>query len=704
MAPEIEPNTKLQIAHVLVMDVVQYSTLLITEQTRVMADLTDIVRSTTRFRRAEREGNLVRIPTGDGMALVFFDDPQAPLECAIEITDAVKSHPGIPLRMGIHSGPVNIVVDVSDRSNVAGAGIDMAQRVMDCGDAGHILLSKRVAEDLVPFPRWNAHLHELGECEVKHGRRISLVNFYTEEIGNPNSPKKCLASQEHGRRNFTVLAAVTTAGLLVIVAVAVAVFRKPGSPKFTGTPLPAKSIAVLPFENLTPDPDNAYFAGGIQEEILTRLSRIADLKVISRTSTQRYKSAPANLNEIAQQLGVAHILEGTVQKAADQVRVNVQLIDATTDSHLWADEYDRKLTDVFAVESEIATKIANTLQAKLTAAEEETIALRPTNDTDAHQLYLRGRYFWDKQSGENIDKAIDYFNQAIAKDPKYAAAYAGLSDCYRVRFFWAQNPTRSERAADMDKAKINAEKALRIDDTLGEAHESLASILFLTEFDIAGAKREFERALELNPNDATAHGWIAYTVLLAHVEMDRAITEAKRALELDPFSLFVNANVGEVLMLARRYSEAIAQERKTLELDSNYYLARQDLGQALELSGRVDEAIAEYEKPHSVGQEPYVLAYRAHAYGIKGDRAKAAELLNEMKELAKRRDVWSFGFALAYLGLGDKDEAMKWLERTYDRKEFEMISMLRVHPMLDPLRGDLRFEKFADRVLPVVTK
>jgi TolB-like protein/Flp pilus assembly protein TadD len=695
-----ESNLPLQIGHVLTMDVVAYSKLLITEQTRVMSDLTDVVKNTERFRRAQNARKLVRIPTGDGMALVFYDDPQAPIECAMEIAAALKSHPEIRIRIGIHSGPVNQVVDVSERSNVAGAGIDMAQRVMDCGDAGHILLSKRVADDLAPFPRWNPFLHELGECEVKHGRKISLVNFYTDDLGNPNPPKKCLISQKQRARKIPLIAAVTITALALVFAVVV--FRK--SEHKSGPLLPAKSIAVLPFENLSPDPENAYFAAGIQEEILTRLSRIADLKVISRTSTQRYKSAPTDLSEIAHQLGVSNILEGTVQRAADQVRVNAQLINATTDSHLWAEKYDRKLTDVFAVESEIATKIANTLQAKLTAAEQQTLGARPTNDTEAHQLYLRGRYFWGKQSAENIDRAIDYFNQAIAKDPEYAAAYAGLSDCYRVRFFWAQNPTPSERLADMQKAKVNAEKALRIDDTLGEAHESLASILFQTEFDIAGAKREFERALELNPNDATAHGWIAYTVLLARSELDRAVAEAKRALELDPFSPFVNANVGELLMLARRYPEAIAQERKTLELDPNYFLARQDLAQALELSGHVDQAIAEYEKPHAVGQEPYVLAYRAHAYGIKGDRAKATELLNEMKELARHRDVWLFGFALAYLGLGDKDEAMNWLDRAYERKEFEMIALLRVHPMLDPLRGNSRFEKFVNRVLPVVPK
>ena len=701
--PETESNPKVKIGHVLTMDVVEYSTLLITEQTRLMAELARIAKNTNRFRQAEAEGKLIRIPTGDGMALVFLDDPEAPMECAVEITREIKNHPDIRLRMGIHSGPVNQVVDVSDRSNVAGAGIDTAQRVMDCGDAGHILLSRRLAEDLAPFPKWNPHLHDLGECEVKHGRKISLVNFYTDDIGNPELPKKCRTSRASNRRKFPLLAGAAAAAVLLIVAFTL--FQMSGTSRWgmhrlSSASLPAKSIAVLPFENLSQDPDNAYFADGIQEEILTRLSRIADLKVISRTSAQRYKSAPSDLPQIARQLGVAHILEGTVQKAADQVRVNVQLINAQNDSHLWAEKFDRKLTDVFAVESEIAGKIANTLQAKLTASEQEGITARPTNDSDAHQLYLRGRYFWGKQTGADLEKAIDYFNQAISMDPQYAAAYAGLSDCYRVLFFWRPNPASRERLDYMQKARAAAEKALKIDDTLGEAHESLASILFLTEFNIADAKREFERALELNPNYVTAHMWFGATVLPALGQMDRALAEMRRAVGLDPFSPFVNSALGYLYLVLRRYPEAIAQERKTIELNPDYYLSHQDLAQALELSGRIDEAIAEYEKPHGSSYEPYVLAYRAHAYGIKGDREKALQLLNEMKELSKERDVWSFGFAFAYLGLGDRDEALKWVERSYQGKEYEMFAWIKIHPMLDPLRGDPRFEAFVNRILP----
>jgi tetratricopeptide (TPR) repeat protein len=420
---------------------------------------------------------------------------------------------------------------------------------------------------------------------------------------------------------------------------------------------------------------------------------------MARTSTQKFKSSPENLPEIAKQLGVRNILEGSVQKVNDQVRVNVQLINAMTEAHLWAEIYDRKLVDIFAVESDIAGKIANVLQTKISASERERITAGPTGDSDAHQLYLRGRYFWGKQTGPDLQKAIEYFNQAIAQDPNYAVAYAGLSDCYRVLFFWSENPTAAEKAADMQKARVAAEKALAIDDTLSAAHESLAGIIYFTEFDLGRAKREFERALELDPNNATARAWFAYTVLPAIGDMDRAIAEIRRAIALDPFSPNFNAGLGYLLIMARHYPEAITQCRKAIELEPGYYLAHQNLAQALELSGHFEEAIAEYQKPHPASHEPYVLAFRAHVYGIKGDRATANRLLEEMKTLEQSHDLWPFGFALAYLGLGNKTEAINWLERGYEQKEYDMLGLLQLHPMLDPLRDDPRFEALVQKVV-----
>ncbi|PYL37742.1 MAG: hypothetical protein DMF34_09135 [Verrucomicrobia bacterium] len=704
MTPEGESGPKVEIGHVLMLDVVEYSTLLITEQSRVMSELKRIVRSTARLQQAEADGKLVCVPTGDGMLLVFFNEPEAPIVCAMEISAAIKNHPEIRLRMGIHSGPVNQVLDVNERANVAGAGIDLAQRVMDCGDAGHILLSKRVADDLAPFPRWNPHLHDLGECEVKHGRKVSLVNFYTDTVGNPELPKKCaLAKAKPLLPRRRALIGATVLLILALVIGSLIFLRRttlrPGTMTSSAPQPNTKSIAVLPFENLSHDPDNAYFADGIQEEILSRLSKIADLKVISRTSTQRYKSKPDNLLEIAKQLGVAHILEGTVQKAADQVRVNVQLINAQNDSHLWADKFDRKLADVFAVETEIASKIADTLQAKLTGSEQQAISSRPTESSEAHQLYLRGRYFVGKRGAENLTKAVDYFNQSVAKDPNYALAYAGLSDCYDLLPQWSQ----MSRAEYVSKAKSAAIKALQLDDSLAEAHTSLAAALF-SELNFRESKREFERAIELNPNYAFAHYSFGYTVLPALGEFDLAITELRRAVDLDPFSVIINANLGYGYVVARRYPEAIAQLQKTLELDPNFWTTHRNLGEALELSGQLDQGITEYEKSYKFSNDDHALAYLAHAYALKGEREKALQLFTQMRELEQRGIVWSFGFALVYLGLGDKSEAVNRLERSYQNKEAAKISLIKVEPLLDPLRGDPRFEKLANEIVALNVK
>src|SRR5438105_3688549 len=305
MAAEVKKEIQLEIAHVLFIDIVGYSKASSNEQRAAIDELTQAVRTSEQFQNAEAAGRLIKIPTGDGMALVFYKSPEEPVECALEIGRALKEHR--QLRMGVHSGPVSGVIDVNGQANLAGAGLNIAQRVMDCGDAGHSLLSKRVADDLGEYEHWRPLLHDLGECEVKHGVRVSIVNLHTDEVGNAQLPKKFRALKKHRARMHWAAATGALLALAAIVA-GIAMFSRNRVPSTLSAP--EKSIAVLPFENLSRDPDNAYFAEGIQDEILTRLSKIADLKVISRTSTQHYKSAPENLPEIARQLGVAHIVEG----------------------------------------------------------------------------------------------------------------------------------------------------------------------------------------------------------------------------------------------------------------------------------------------------------------------------------------------------------------------------------------------------------
>src|SRR5436853_927906 len=465
----------------------------------------------------------------------------------------------------------------------------------------------------------------------------------------------------------------------------------------TGNELPAKSIAVLPFENLSGDPQNAYFSEGVQDEILTRLAKIAELKVISRTSTQRFKSAPNDLRQIAQQLGVANILEGSVQKANDQVRVNVQLINALTDAHLWADTYDRKLTDIFAVETEIAKTVADVLQAKLTGSEQRVIAARPTENTEAHQFYLKGRFFWNKRTGNDLKKSIDYFEQALAADPNYALGYAGVADAY----VFLPGYTAGAPGDCYPKAKAAAKKALELDETLAEAHTTLALAIWYYDFDFKQANREFQRAIELNPNYATGHQQYGNNTLSALGRVDEAIAEGKRAVELDPLSLVINADLGMNYYYARRYDEAISQLRKTLEMDPGYYYAHVDLGQVFAAKRTFDQAISEYQKARALNDDPFVLGLLGHAYASSGNKREALKILEQLKEISRRRYVSMYSFAIVYLALGDKQEALRWLEQCYQDRAGADIGWIRVDSLVDPLRGEPRFEALAEKIVPV---
>jgi TolB-like protein/Flp pilus assembly protein TadD len=463
-----------------------------------------------------------------------------------------------------------------------------------------------------------------------------------------------------------------------------------------GTELPAKSIAVLPFESLSEDKSNAYFAEGVQDEILTRLAKVADLKVISRTSTQHFKSAPDNLPQIAKQLGVTNILEGSVQKANDQVRVNVQLINALTDAHLWAETYDRKLTDIFAVESDIAKTIAETLQAKLTGSEKTAMSKKPTANPEAYELYLKGRFFWNKRTAADLRRSIEYFNQAIAKDPGYAQAYAALAQS------WKLLPAFNGGAPNdcFPQADTAARKALALDDTSSTAHAALASLKGLNGFDYPGAIVEYERTLQLNPNDATARQWFANDTLANVGQTEREIAELKHAVELDPLSLVINSNLGVAYIHAGRLDEAIAQLRKTVELDGTFYYSRYNLAQALELKGLIPEATAEYQKTMSMTEDPVPLGMLGRLYALHGQKDDALKILQKLRQNREQHYTAAYSLALVYLGLGDRDQALNWLEQGYREHDGFNIGPIRVDPLLAPLHGDPRFEALAERIVP----
>src|SRR2546421_814597 len=561
MSVEIKKEIQLEIAHVLFIDIVGYSKLSIDDQHAAIEELNRIVRAAEQFQQAEAANRLIRIPTGDGMVLVFYTNPEAPVQCAVEISRALREHPGLQLRMGIHSGPVSGVVDVNERVNLAGAGINMAKRVMDCGDAGHILLSKHVAEDLEEYEKWRPFLHDLGTCEAKHGLRASVVNLYGDQFGNATLPRKLEPVRKRRARVRWAEVAVALLVLAAIIAAFVLLLRRPTR---SALAIVEKSIAVLPFENLSRDPDNAYFADGIQDEILTRLAKIADLKVISRTSTQHYKSAPDNLSEIGKQLGVAHILEGSVQKSGDAVRVNVQLIKAANDSHLWADTFDRKLTDIFSVESEVAKAIAEQLRAKLTGQEEQVIAAKPTDNPEAYDAYLRGLAYTLKTlpTTANALGAQKYLREAVRLDPKFALAWA-LFSFVNSRAYGTQSlqPTVALR----EEALQAAETALTLQPNLGEALLATGSYYYACLKDYDTAVRYFEQARQLLPNSSRIPESLAY-VARRRGEWDRSESYFNEAEQLDPRNVYLLSQHALSYIDLRRFPEALRKFDQVLDI------------------------------------------------------------------------------------------------------------------------------------------
>jgi TolB-like protein len=552
---------RLEIGHVLFIDLVGYSKLLVKQQSELLRELNEVVSGTNEFREADSAGKLMRLPTGDGMALVFRTDPEAPVQCAIEIAQALKSHPAIQLRMGIHSGPVNEVADVNQRSNIAGAGINVAQRVMDCGDAGHILLSRHVADDLEQDARWRPLLHDLGTCEVKHGMRVGVTNLYSNEVGNPQLPKKFQALKKHRAHLRWAEAAIALLVLGAIVGGAFFFLRRPiGST----SALVDKSVAVLPFENLSSDKENAFFADGVQDEILTDLAKIADLKVISRTSVMQYKSGVArNLRKIGEELGVAHVLEGSVQRAANKIRVNAQLIDARTDAHLWAQTYDRNLDDVFAIQSEIAKTIAEQLQAKLSPAEKNAIEQPPTSDLIAFDQYSRAKTLILTMilnpSEKYFLQAIELLSSAVARDPSFHAAFCQLVLVHDLLYIDDRTP------AQLAAAEAALQRATTLRPNSAETHLARGAHLYYAFRDYKGARSELEAARAGLPKDPRILQFTAF-ILGRQGKPEEGLRALEQAVALDPRNPEMLSELAIRYEFFRRYPEEKATLQRVLEI------------------------------------------------------------------------------------------------------------------------------------------
>ncbi|MDQ6623580.1 MAG: tetratricopeptide repeat protein, partial [Verrucomicrobiota bacterium] len=623
MALDVESDLKLEIAHVLTIDIVAYSTLLIHEQSQVMRELNRIVRNAPRFRSAETDGKLTRLPTGDGMVLVFFGDPEAPVECAMQITAELKTRPEIRVRMGIHSGPINQVLDVNDRSNVAGAGIDMAQRVMDCGDAGHILVTKRVADDLAPYDRWHRHLHDLGECEVKHGRRIAVFNFYTDALGNPQLPLKFQTGARpapaptKSRRKYW-LAALVVAALALAAALAFWFWPQ--------TPL-RRTIAVLPFIDLSQAKDQEYFSDGISEQIINSLGKIHGLFVLARSSSFSFKGKNEDARLLGRKLGVNHILEGSVNRTPGHVRINVDLIEVESGYQLWAENYDFSEQDALSVQSDVARKVASALELRLQLKERTELAKVPTQDPEAYDLYLRGHYLLEKRTPDSIQKGMALLQEAVKKDPGFALGRAGIADAYILL-----GKVGAMRGPDAAAAAWpEATMALRLDPQLADAYVARAILLNDFEWNWRGAEEDFEKALALDPNNADAHQWYARH-LAQFGRAKEALQEITAAQAQDPLSAQIRVSKAKIHFVNHHDTEAADAARKAIDLEQDYAPAYSQLAQALMHQGQSADGIAAAKKFADLALGTgYAKLELAYAYAVAGARAESDQVVAEVK-------------------------------------------------------------------------
>ena len=660
MPNEPGAEVKFEIGHVLFIDIVGYSKLLINEQSEQIQKLKQIVRGTEQFRLAEAEGKLLRLPTGDGGALVFRNSLEAPVLCALEIGKALKNYPELRVRMGIHSGPVNEVTDLNEQANIAGAGINIAQRVMDCGDAGHILLSKRVADDLEHYPQWRSLLHELGECEVKHGLRLSIANLYDPDTGNPELPEKFRQAKAKGQT----------------------------APRAA----PTKSVAVLPFVNLSADKLDEYLSDGMTEELINALARVPGLRVPGRTSCFAFKgkSEADIFRKVGDQLQVNTVLEGSIRKAGEKLRVTAQLINVNDGYQLWSEDYDGDVRDIFTFQSNVAQRVVEALQIKLGVEAARALSKKPTENPEAHRLYLLGRYEFGKYSEAGWTSSIRYYEQALKLDPNYALAYCGLADTYA---YMGGVVMPSKEA--VVKEKEFAQRALQLEPQLAEAHLSLAAAL-AGAFDWRNAQVEFDRAIELNPNLAWAYEIYAW-FLGGLGRLDEAIAKDKKAIELDPLNSFFQFALAYFLYHARRYDDAIVQIRETLKLDPASTLAYHLLGCCLLWKGDTAGAIAEFERSKTVVAGAWYQGLLGYAYAISGNRPKAEQMLRELEKMAKRQYVSSTAFAMIYLGLGEKGKALDWLDKSYQDQE-SACWYLTVDRIYDSVRNEPRFQALVQTV------
>jgi TolB-like protein/Tfp pilus assembly protein PilF len=684
MAAEIKKEIELEIAHVLFIDIVGYSKLSINEQKSAIDELTRLVRLTEQFQKAEAADRLIKIATGDGMALVFYTSPEGPVRCAIELSRALKEHSSLHVRMGIHSGPVSGIVDVTGRANLAGAGLNIANRVMNCGDAGHILLSKRIAEDLEQYDEWRPLLHDLGTCDVKHGVQVGMFNLFADGVGNPQLPKKIHVLAKH--RTHTRWIAAVTALLLLGAVVAGFVFVSKKSTKSTSA-VSGKSIAVLPFENLSRDPANAYFADGVTDSLTTDLAQIHSLRVVSFQSVRQFKGEEhKSLPEIARALNVENVVEGSVQQSGDTVMINAQLVQAATDQHLWAGRYTRKTRDLLDAQSEIVRAIADAVKIEITPKETTRLATQRPIDPEAQSHYFLGRYHYGEGTEAGFRTAISEYERAIAKEPNFAAAYAGIASCYSSLSSSVYVPPREA----MPLAEKAARRAIELDPELAEAHAAIGFIDLFYHWNRAEAERELRKAIELNPNYSTAY--LNYgLLLLTESRFDDALTRLRQAEQLEPTSALISSTIEWALFLQGKYNEVLQQAQHTLSIEPRMSDSYSYMGLAYLYLGQTERALAALKKAVEMDYNSGHVTNYVYGLAVSGHKADAERVLAELLERSKGKYVCAYEIASAYEGMHERAKALDWLRRGFDEK-CDCLVWGTTEPWMGELRRDPRFE------------
>ena len=697
MPSEPDDNLYLKIGHVLFIDIVGYSKLLNEEQKERLNQLTGIVLATAQV-RASTDEQLLRLPTGDGVALVFRRSAEEPAKCALEVAEALLKHPELPVRMGIHSGPVSEVTDVSGRTNIAGAGINVAQRVMDCGDAGHILLSRRVADDLVHSRQWASRLHDLGECEVKHGVRLHLVNLYAEPLGNAALPQKFqqtkLTPTAEKPAWRTTVGWISALALVAILAVGAAYYFTAHRAATKAAGIPAKSIAVLPLVNSTGDPANEYFSDGMSEEFISTLSRLQDLKVIGRTSSFQFKGKTDDSKTIGEKLGVYYLLEGSVRKSADRVRIAVALIKSGDGVNVWSETYDRELKDIFAVQSEIAGAVAKQLKVALlghNGQAPQLVAAATPQNVEAYNALLQGNFYYNRFTAEDNRKAISYYEEAIRLDSRYALAYAKLSIAATNLAGNYGGVAMKEQQEAIAKARAAAHSALTLDPNLAEAHLAQGTALRDIDFNFAAAEAEYRRALELAPQNPAVISNLAS--LFSYLgRLDEAAALGQQAIALDPLRIQSQQNLAVYLIALGRYDEAEAALRKVIALQPQSNQNYSQLAVIQILRGKPGAAVELAQQETDPFWRTYTLAL---AQVANGNRAEADAALKKL--IDGDADDAGTQIAQVYALRKEPEKMFEWLEHAWATHDPGVTELL-IHPFLLAYKGDPRFIAFAQKI------